>query len=80
MVVTTPNAEYNARYAGLDAGAMRHADHRFEWTRTQFGDWATGVGAAHGYAVAIEGIGAADESLGAPTQMAVFTAMGEVSQ
>ena len=31
VVVTTPNAEYNAHFATL-AGAARHRDHRFEWT------------------------------------------------
>ena len=33
VVVTTPNAEYNPHFASLAAGAMRHRDHRFEWTR-----------------------------------------------
>ena len=33
VIVTTPNAEYNVRFATLPAGAMRHRDHRFEWTR-----------------------------------------------
>ena len=33
VVVTTPNAEHNVRYADLRPGAMRHPDHRFEWTR-----------------------------------------------
>ncbi len=33
VVVTTPNAEHNVRFADLRPGAMRHPDHRFEWTR-----------------------------------------------
>ena len=40
VVVTTPNAEHNVRFADLGPGAMRHPDHRFEWTRFQFRDWA----------------------------------------
>ncbi|WP_090801263.1 3' terminal RNA ribose 2'-O-methyltransferase Hen1 [Asanoa ishikariensis] len=76
VIVTTPNAEYNTRYAGLAAGAMRHTDHRFEWTRAQFADWAAAVSAANDYAVTIEGVGPADADLGAPTQLAVFTAAG----
>ena len=40
VVVTTPNAEYNAHFAGLEPGASRHPDHRFEWTRAQFRAWA----------------------------------------
>jgi hypothetical protein len=70
--VTTPSAEYNALFPSLPAGAFRHPDHRFEWTRAQFEAWATGVGEAHGYGAAFSGIGALDETLGAPTQMAIF--------
>jgi 3' terminal RNA ribose 2'-O-methyltransferase Hen1 len=73
VVVTTPNADYNAFFPSLPAGAMRHPDHRFEWSRDQFRAWAAGVCAAHGYGVAFSDIGDVDEVLGAPTQMAVFT-------
>jgi 3' terminal RNA ribose 2'-O-methyltransferase Hen1 len=71
-VVTTPNSEYNAMFARLPAGAMRHPDHRFEWTRAQFAGWAERVAAAHGYNVCFAPIGDVDAALGAPTQMAVF--------
>ena len=73
IVVTTPNADYNALFPNLAAGTFRHPDHRFEWTRAQFEGWAVGVAEAHGYGVEFSGIGAIDETLGAPTQMAVFT-------
>ena len=76
VVVTTPNADYNALFPNLAAGAFRHPDHRFEWTRAQFEGWAKGVAEAHGYSVTFSGIGAHDEALGAPTQMAVFSAGG----
>lgn len=72
IVVTTPNADYNALFDGLDAGAFRHADHRFEWTRAQFRDWAEGVAARNGYSVEIEGIGEPDVDRGSLTQIAVF--------
>jgi 3' terminal RNA ribose 2'-O-methyltransferase Hen1 len=42
VVVTTPNVEYNVRFEGLPAGKFRHKDHRFEWTRGQFREWARG--------------------------------------
>jgi 3' terminal RNA ribose 2'-O-methyltransferase Hen1 len=71
-VVTTPNAEYNVKFAGLPAGKFRHKDHRFEWTRAQFEAWAQGVAARFGYAVRFAAVGPVDEQLGAPTQMAVF--------
>ncbi|MCP2335895.1 3' terminal RNA ribose 2'-O-methyltransferase Hen1 [Actinomadura rupiterrae] len=73
VVVTTPNAEYNARYEGLAEGAMRHPDHRFEWTRGEFASWAVRVAAEHGYGVRYVPVGDLDPELGAPTQMAVFT-------
>lgn len=73
VVVTTPNAEYNTLFPTLAAGAFRHPDHRFEWTRSEFRAWADRIGAAYGYQSAFSGIGGQDEALGTPTQMAVFT-------
>jgi 3' terminal RNA ribose 2'-O-methyltransferase Hen1 len=73
VVLTTPNAEYNALFDGLPAGAFRHADHRFEWTRAQFGEWAAAVAARRGYQVAVSGVGPEDPALGCPTQLAVFS-------
>lgn len=73
IVLTTPNAEYNARYETLDADELRHADHRFEWSRAEFRDWAAKTAEQYGYDVRIEGIGKADADLGSPTQMGVFT-------
>lgn len=75
VIVTTPNAEYNARYETLAAGTMRHTDHRFEWTRDEFAEWADRVGSVYGYTVAYSPIGDVDAELGSPTQMAVFTSV-----
>lgn len=72
VVVTTPNAEYNVRFESLSAGAFRHRDHRFEWSRAEFETWAGGVAERHGYEVEFEPIGPVDDEVGAPTQMAVF--------
>lgn len=72
VVVTTPNAEHNVRFERLAAGTMRHRDHRFEWTRHEFVDWATSVGERTGYAVRFVPIGQDDPVVGPPTQMAVF--------
>lgn len=76
VIVTTPNAEHNVRYKALAAGTMRHRDHRFEWTRAEFTDWANQIGAHHGYTMRFRPIGEDDPNLstvGPPTQMAVFT-------
>ena len=72
VVLTTPNVEYNALFPSLPAGRLRHRDHRFEWSRAQFAEWADGVAGRHGYAVTYSGIGPEDADLGTPTQMAVF--------
>jgi len=72
IVVTTPNREYNAKFPNLAAGALRHRDHRFEWTREEFAAWATPVASAHGYRVEFAAVGEVDEAFGAPSQMAIF--------
>jgi 3' terminal RNA ribose 2'-O-methyltransferase Hen1 len=73
VIVTTPNRDYNVLFETLPAGAMRHPDHRFEWSRAEFHDWAAGVAARHGYALRLLGVGNEDATLGSPTQMALFT-------
>ena len=70
VVVTTPNAEYNVHYEGLTG--MRHSDHRFEWTRAEFQEWARRVAANHGYHVSFRAVGEEHETTGAPTQLALF--------
>ncbi|MBM7411581.1 3' terminal RNA ribose 2'-O-methyltransferase Hen1 [Clavibacter michiganensis] len=72
VVVTTPNAEHNALYPGLATGALRHPDHRFEWTRAEFAAWAERVAVHHGYLVEIRPVGDADPVHGSPTQLALF--------
>ncbi|AFR51180.1 3' terminal RNA ribose 2'-O-methyltransferase Hen1 [Gordonia sp. KTR9] len=72
VVVTTPNSEYNVRYPALAEGGFRHPDHRFEWTRREFGTWARQVGERYGYDVDLRPVGECDEEVGSPTQMAVF--------
>ncbi|ADD40631.1 3' terminal RNA ribose 2'-O-methyltransferase Hen1 [Stackebrandtia nassauensis] len=72
VIVTTPNVEYNVHYE-LEPGRMRHSDHRFEWNRDEFRDWATDVATSYGYTVAISGVGDEKPETGCPTQMGVFT-------
>jgi len=73
VVVTTPNVEYNVKFETLPAGKFRHKDHRFEWTRAQFQNWANGIAERFGYAVRFLPIGPEDASVGSPTQMGIFT-------
>ena len=72
VVLTTPNREYNARFPSLPAGKLRHRDHRFEWTRAEFQDWATRTATTNGYAARFLPVGRDDPDVGSATQMAVF--------
>lgn len=74
VVLTTPNAEYNVCFQALPSGALRHKDHRFEWTRAEFQRWSDAVAARFGYGVRLAPIGSTDAEVGSPTQMAIFTA------
>ena len=73
IVLTTPNREYNVRYENLSAGKVRHSDHRFEWTRSEFEAWAERIARENNYTVAFFPVGEEEENIGAPSQMAVFT-------
>jgi 3' terminal RNA ribose 2'-O-methyltransferase Hen1 len=73
VIVTTPNAEYNELFPALPAGTLRHKDHRFEWSRREFGAWAESICTRFGYHVRYVAVGPEDFSLGSPTQMGVFT-------
>ncbi|MEH1844220.1 MAG: 3' terminal RNA ribose 2'-O-methyltransferase Hen1 [Nostoc sp.] len=72
VLVTTPNIEYNIKFENLPAGKLRHQDHRFEWTRSQFQNWANQVAESFGYTVEFQPIGTEDPEVGSPTQMGVF--------
>jgi 3' terminal RNA ribose 2'-O-methyltransferase Hen1 len=72
VIVTTPNVEYNVLFEGMPAGKMRHPDHRFEWSRARFQEWAGEVAAKFGYRVEFLPVGPVDPTHGPPTQMAVF--------
>jgi 3' terminal RNA ribose 2'-O-methyltransferase Hen1 len=73
VVLTTPNREFNVTWETLPAGQFRHADHRFEWSRSEFREWATGVAGRFGYSVRFLPVGPEHPEYGPPTQMGVFT-------
>ena len=72
IVITTPNREYNVKWETLPAGKFRHRDHRFEWTRGEFQEWANRVAERFGYNVRFLPVGPEDSAAGSPTQMGVF--------
>jgi hypothetical protein len=77
LFLTTPNREHNALFAGLRAGAFRHRDHRFEWTREELRTWAEAAARRSGYAVRFAGVGNDDPVHGPPTQVALFERASE---
>jgi 3' terminal RNA ribose 2'-O-methyltransferase Hen1 len=72
VVVTTPNTEYNPHFETLPAGTLRHRDHRFEWTRSEFRAWANKVARNHGYQVRFLPVGPEHPDAGPPTQWPRF--------
>ncbi|XP_019763943.2 uncharacterized protein LOC109540160 isoform X1 [Dendroctonus ponderosae] len=75
-IFTTPNADFNVVF-GRMRGAMRHPDHKFEWTRQQFEDWAHNITERFvDYTVEFSGLGIGPEHLdqiGCCSQVATFT-------
>ncbi len=72
VVLTTPNREYNVTWPNVGAQKLRHPDHRFEWTRSEFRSWGESVADRYSYAVAFLPVGPVHETLGSPTQMAIL--------
>jgi len=73
VILTTPNVEYNVNYEQMKENSLRHGDHRFEWDRAQFSQWADGICEKYGYKVEVKEIGDSEQESGTPTQMGVFT-------
>ena len=47
-------------------------DHKFEWTREQFSDWALKLASEYGYNVEFSGVGGSGEEPGFASQIVVF--------
>jgi len=74
-VVTTPNREYNSLFPGW-VGPYRHWDHKFEWDRKEFENWAMKVVKVfEDYNVDFSGVGFTEgcqETHGPASQIAIF--------
>lgn len=73
VVITTPNADYNVLFPNLAAGAFRHSDHRFEWSRAEFQKWIAIIEDRYGYQAVFSGIGEEHPEHGHISQVAVLT-------
>ncbi|CAN1227895.1 Small RNA 2'-O-methyltransferase [Linum grandiflorum] len=83
LIVSTPNYEYNPilqKSGNQEEDAdeksnikFRNLDHKFEWTRQQFSEWACQLGDKHSYDVEFGGVGGtAGVEPGFASQIAVF--------
>ncbi|XP_032073162.1 small RNA 2'-O-methyltransferase [Thamnophis elegans] len=72
IVISTPNSEFN--YLLQTVSLFRHPDHKFEWNRTQFQNWAVEVAARYDYTVEFTGVGEPPhgKDVGFCTQIGVF--------
>jgi hypothetical protein len=76
VLITTPNIEFNQHWPNLANGEFRHDDHRFEWNRSEFRDFAEAVIEKYSdYSVSYDGIGphwGNNHSYGYCSQVAIF--------
>lgn len=88
LIISTPNYEYNVilqkstlhsqeedpdEKNQQQSVKFRNHDHKFEWTRSQFCSWATGLARRHEYSVEFSGVGGkGDVEPGFASQIAVF--------
>ncbi len=72
ILITTPNRDYNSVF-GMAINQLRHPDHRFEWSQSEFKDWCQQQAERYGYTLQIDGIGPQDPESGHPTQSACFS-------
>jgi small RNA 2'-O-methyltransferase len=87
LIVSTPNYEYNPilqrsnlpnKEEDLEDKEkpgpckFRNHDHKFEWTRIQFENWANNLASKHRYGVEFSGVGGSGDEPGFASQIAVF--------
>jgi hypothetical protein len=57
VLLTTPNREDNVKWETLGAGRFRQPDHRFEWSRQEFQDWARDLAGRFSYMARVVAVG-----------------------
>lgn len=75
-VFSTPNSEFNVLFGPMLENGFRHLDHKFEWTRDEFQNWAHNICKTYpNYSVSFMGAGIPlpdHKRLGFATQIAIF--------
>lgn len=81
VIVSTPNREFNhlLNRDESDQHKFRHYDHRFEWNRFEFSQWADKICSQFPYSCNFDGVGHLpnSEPFGPCTQIAIFTLIDE---
>ena len=82
VIITTPNIEYNVLFPELEKSKkLRHWDHKFEWTRSQFNTWCHSIISSYPeYTFETTGVGEPPNHLkdiGFCTQIAIFTKISD---
>jgi hypothetical protein len=76
QVPSEESAESKKKVLDVEIPNLRNHDHRFEWTRAEFREWASHLAAQFSYEVSFAGVGGDgeddDDSPGFATQIAVF--------
>ncbi|XP_042320347.1 small RNA 2'-O-methyltransferase isoform X2 [Sceloporus undulatus] len=72
IIISTPNSEFNPLLPTVTL--FRHPDHKFEWNRSQFQNWAQETAARYNYTVEFTGLGIPPpgKDVGFCTQIGVF--------
>ncbi|KAH0618352.1 hypothetical protein JD844_017467 [Phrynosoma platyrhinos] len=72
IIISTPNSEFNPLLQIVTL--FRHPDHKFEWNRSQFQNWAQETAARYDYTVQFTGLGIPPpgKDVGFCTQIGVF--------
>lgn len=84
VLITTPNREFNHLLSRDESNRnqFRHYDHKFEWTRTQFQQWAQNICRQYPfYRVEYDGVGHLEgksEQYGPCTQIAIFVRQDDI--
>ncbi|XP_024382976.1 small RNA 2'-O-methyltransferase isoform X2 [Physcomitrium patens] len=77
-----PELTDSKKLMDMETQNLRNHDHRFEWTRAEFREWASLLASQYGYQVRFAGVGGDgeddDNSPGFATQIAVFAHNGVV--
>jgi 2-polyprenyl-3-methyl-5-hydroxy-6-metoxy-1,4-benzoquinol methylase len=72
ILISTPNSDYNIYCTNLLDNGYRHPDHKFEWNKKKFLQWATSLCTKYNYALEYFPIGLIAQNNSAMSQLIRF--------